>query len=116
MQSLRRGLVQQAPHNGARLGIRVGIEGRIIRHRQNLAGARIHDDRASAGRLVLDNAGVELLFGDVLQILIGGQFERRTGRRRMFEPAEHVAASIGLVLCVPITTAIAVYFARRGVA
>jgi uncharacterized membrane protein len=25
-----------------------------------------------------------------------------------------LAASIGLVLCVPITTAIAVYFARRG--
>jgi hypothetical protein len=80
------------------LGIAIGvrIERRLVRHRQNLAGVRIHDDRGAAFGFVRDDARVQFAFGDVLQVLVDRQLNARSGRRRTLEAAERVAARVRL--------------------
>ena len=65
-------------------GLNVGSFG----HRENFAGVRVHDDGAAADGAVLDDAGVQLALGDVLQVLVDRQLDGRSGGRRPFEPAE----------------------------
>ena len=48
-----------------------------------------------AARFVSD-AGRELAFGDVLEVLVDGQLDARTGGRRTLEAAEGVAAGVGV--------------------
>ena len=56
----------------------------------------IHDDHAAAGGMVLEEAGVQLALGDVLQVLVDRQLDRRPGRRRPLETIERVAARVGV--------------------
>jgi hypothetical protein len=85
-----------APNQLVELPIDVRIEGRGVRHRQNLAGSRIHDDGASTPRVIAGDAGFELTLGHVLEVLVDRQLERRSGGRRMFDSAERMAAGVGL--------------------
>src|SRR5262249_45012959 len=76
--------------------IRVRIERRLVRHRENLAGARVHDDDGAAGRAVVQDALMQLALGDVLEILVDGQLDGRTGCRRTLEAAERMSPRVGL--------------------
>ena len=74
----------------------IGIERRPAGHREDLAAVRIHHDGGAAiGARRLD-AGPQLALDDVLQVLVDRQLERCAGRGRSLEPAEGVAARIGL--------------------
>ena len=64
-----------APNHLVELPIDVRIEGRRVRHRQNLAGLRIHDDGAAAPRAIGGDAGFELALGDVLEVLVDRQLD-----------------------------------------
>ena len=78
------------------VAVRVRVERRLVRHREDLAGVRVHDDGGAALRAVLDDAGVQLALGDVLQVLVDGQLDGRSGGRRPLEAAERVAPRVGL--------------------
>ena len=76
---------------------RVRVERRPVGEREDLAGQRIHDHRAAAGGTVLFDARAQLALGDVLQVLIDGQLERRTlGGRTIDAAVERMAARVGL--------------------
>ena len=74
----------------------VRVEGRLVSHRQNLAGLRIHDDRRTAEGTVLCDTLAQFALGDMLQELVDGQFDGSAGRRRLLEAAEGVAPCVGL--------------------
>ena len=77
----------------ARVAIGVRIEVGRVGERQDLAGARIHDDRRAAGRAARLHAGAQLALGDVLQVLVDRQLERRARGRRPLDAAERRAAA-----------------------
>ena len=77
--------------------IGVGIERRRVGEREDLAGGRVHDDDASAGRAVFLDAFLQLPLGDVLQVLIDRQLERRAGRGLALDVArQRLTAGIAL--------------------
>src|SRR6185436_19792539 len=85
-----------APGDVVELAIGVRVERRLARHRENFAGARVHDDRAAAGGAVLRHPGMQLALGDVLQVFVDGQLDGGSGGRRTFEAAERVMPRVGL--------------------
>ena len=72
------------------MGLKVGCVG----EREDLAGRRIHDDDRTAGRAVFLDAVLQLSLGDVLQVLIDRQLERRAGGRLAFDMARQRAAGL----------------------
>ena len=79
------------------LAIRVRVERRLVGERENLARVRVHDDRGAARRVVRQHAGVQLALGDVLQVLVDRQLERRSGGRQARDArAERVLPRVGL--------------------
>ena len=77
-----------APRLFADAPVGVRVEGRVVRHREDLARVRIHDDGGAAGGAVLFDAGAQLALGDELEVLIDGQLEGRAGGGRALDLAE----------------------------
>jgi hypothetical protein len=79
-----------------RVAERVRVEGRLVRHRQDLAGPRIHDDGGTALRVIDQDAGAELPLSDVLEVLVERQLDARSRSRRTLEAAEDMAPRVGV--------------------
>ena len=72
---------------GFRVRALVEIEGRPVRHRQNLAGLRAHENDRRFLRRVFAHGRVDFVLDDVLQIQIDGEVDLVTVARRPFLPA-----------------------------
>ena len=75
----------------------VRIERRVVRQREDLTRARIHDDGGASGRVVLLDARPQLPLDDVLEVLIDRELDRVTGRSRpLLARATRVAPRVHL--------------------
>ena len=72
--------------------VAVGIERRGVGEGQDLAGCGVHDDDRSADGTIFLHALPQFALGDALEVLVDGQFQRRTCRRLALDVARHDAA------------------------
>ena len=92
--NLLRGTIPLCPR--LRLPVHVGVEARPAGERQYFSRVWIHHDDRAARSVVLLDPGAKLPLGNVLEVLVDGQLERRACRRRPFDPAERPPSGIGL--------------------
>ena len=82
------------PGLGGVARVLIRIEGRIIRHPEDLTRGRRHGDDRDSFWPRLDCGSHNLFFENVLNIFVDCRDEIRSGRRRLFEAVETSAAGI----------------------
>ncbi len=87
------------------VAVGVRVERRGARHREHLAGPRIHHDGDAAAGAMLGDAGGQFAFDDVLERRVERELQRRTGRWRPVDAVEDVAARIHEHQCLSVLAA-----------